>query len=97
MSYLKGRRIEYKVRDKLKKLGAEYVIRSAGSKGIVDLIAFFPTMKKVWLIQVKSSKKKISEKSLSKKYARMHDLEGYYHVFPMIALKQNKELKFIPI
>ena len=39
--YQAGTKFEYKVRDALKAQGAIYVCRSAGSKGPVDLIAFY--------------------------------------------------------
>lgn len=41
-NYERGRAFEYRVRDKLYEMGATIVIRSAGSKTKVDLIALFP-------------------------------------------------------
>ena len=38
-NYLKGRRAEYKLMQKLRKEGASYVMRTAGSHGPVDVIA----------------------------------------------------------
>lgn len=41
-NYERGRAFEYRVRDKLKKDGAVYVMRAAQSKGKVDLLALWP-------------------------------------------------------
>ena len=41
-NYQRGRAFEYRVRDRLKKMGAGYVMRAAQSKGIVDLLALWP-------------------------------------------------------
>ena len=46
--YRAGADFERKVRDVLKEQGAIYVCRSAGSKGPVDLIAFYPARTKSW-------------------------------------------------
>lgn len=67
-NYQRGRAFEYRVRDRLKKDGAAYVMRAAQSKGIVDLLALWPiewhkdgfgipyrTQQTMWLIQVKYS------------------------------------------
>lgn len=67
-NYARGRAFEYRVRDRLKKDGAAYVVRAAQSKGIVDLLALWPWTAEVvadgltmldltppWLIQVKYS------------------------------------------
>lgn len=43
-NYERGRAFEYRVRDKLYKDGAVLVLRSAGSKTKVDLIALFPLL-----------------------------------------------------
>jgi len=45
---------EKRVKRLLKRMGAEKVIQSPGSRGSYDLEAIFPTGKK-WLVQVKSS------------------------------------------
>jgi len=49
--YTSGRRAEWKARDYLRARGY-YVIRSAGSKGLADLVAF-KTGRPVLLVQVK--------------------------------------------
>ncbi|MDP6461269.1 MAG: hypothetical protein QGH59_05765 [Gemmatimonadota bacterium] len=50
--YDKGRRLEYKTRDRLRDDGFT-VVRSAGSKGPVDIVAF--SAKVLRLIQVKAN------------------------------------------
>lgn len=62
-NYSRGRAFEYRVRDRLKKDGAAYVMRAAQSKGIVDLLALWPARSELslrqvpspWLVQVKYS------------------------------------------
>lgn len=59
-NYSRGRAFEYRVRDRLKKDGAAYVMRAAQSKGIVDLLALWPdndplNYPRPWLVQVKYS------------------------------------------
>lgn len=64
-NYSRGRAFEYRTRDKLKKMGAAYVMRAAQSKGIADLLALWPyytgddwPMCRVappWIVQVKYS------------------------------------------
>ena len=41
-NYVKGRRFEYRVRDRLYKDGAVYIMRAAQSKGPVDLLVLWP-------------------------------------------------------
>lgn len=52
-NYLSGRRCEHKVCTSMREAGA-VVTRSAGSKGLWDVVAVFPGV--VWLIQVKRTK-----------------------------------------
>ena len=74
MSYRRGRRLEYRVRDDLKRMGAELVVRSAGSRGPCDLVAIFPDRGEIWLVQVKSTRRAERELEILKK------LEGTYRV-----------------
>ena len=69
--YKSGRAYEYKARKILEREGF-YVIRSAGSRGIIDLVAIKPN--KIKLIQVKSTSRdeiKIPNelKEFAKKYS----------------------------
>lgn len=61
-NYERGRAFEYRARDELYKQGAVIVVRSAGSKTKVDLIALFPALDgimtwpaamEVWIVQCK--------------------------------------------
>lgn len=40
-NYIRGRAFEYKVAKELEARGATLVVRSAGSKGLADLVAFY--------------------------------------------------------
>lgn len=52
----KGIRFEYAIRDQYRKRGW-YVMRSAGSHGVYDLVAFDPVSKVVEFIQLKRGSK----------------------------------------
>lgn len=71
-SYSKGRQLEYDARDRLIALGY-YVIRSAGSKGIIDLVALGPT--DTILVQVKKKGAEYDKKNLDK-LRRLQVVEG---------------------
>lgn len=77
-NYARGRRLEYKIRDELEGMGAELVVRSAGSKGPIDLIAFFPLEREIYLVQVKG--KGLSGRELAKLRREMGPLGGDYRV-----------------
>lgn len=55
--YAQGAAFERSVKAKLEREGALYVVRSAGSKGVADLVAFqspvYRSYPEVWLVQVK--------------------------------------------
>lgn len=60
-NYERGRAFEYRVRDALNLRGAVAVVRSAGSKTKIDLVALFPILDtplyegdmEVWIVQCK--------------------------------------------
>ena len=54
--YTLGVKAEYAARDKLLEMGASLVVRSAGSHGPVDLVAFFPDY--TLLVQIKTTTRK---------------------------------------
>lgn len=76
--YTRGRSAEYYVRNKLEKLGAALVIRSAGSHSPADLISIFPDRGEIWLVQVKQSKRGVSIFKTNLEYAEYKTLEGAY-------------------
>lgn len=72
-AYRRAAAQERRIRDKLYEDGAVYVVRAAGSKGIADLIAFWPHPKPTWLVQAKSGKTKISGKDRMELVDLAHD------------------------
>jgi hypothetical protein len=78
--YRIGRSAEYYVKEKLKKLGAVEISRSAGSHGHADLIAFFPASRQIWLIQVKTSKKGVALSKVKNDFVALTQLEGTWTV-----------------
>jgi hypothetical protein len=95
--YIKGRAIEYRAIKYLEKLGSSHVIRSAGSHGLVDLIAFFPKERVIKLIQVKKHKKGVSENYLKKRYAELGNFNGEWHVESIILVKEKRGFKTLPL
>jgi len=93
--YAKGRLAEYKAIEYLKQLGSSYVVRSTGSHGLIDLIAFFPKEKKIQLIQVKKLKRKVSEDYLKKEYSELKDFNGLWSVEALILTKEKRGFKTI--
>jgi len=53
-NYAIGRQFEYKTMKALRQMGAVHIVRSASSKGIFDLVAFFPDGD-VWCVQCKKN------------------------------------------
>jgi len=53
-------------------------MRSAGSHGPADLIAFFPATREIWLIQVKTSKKGVSPIKVRNDVLALSKLEGHW-------------------
>jgi len=95
--YAKGRSAEYACINYLSKMGANPIVRSAGSKGLIDLVAFFPTKKIIQLIQVKKESGSRSTEYFKKKYAQLKDLEGYYRVESKIFIKKTRGFKILSI
>ena len=88
-SYIKGRNFEYRVKKYYENKGY-YVIRSAGSHGIFDLIAISNT--KVLGIQCRVNKK-IKKDEIEK----MAEFETKYGITPVIAYRNGKKLIIEPI
>jgi Holliday junction resolvase len=79
--YAKGRRLEYMVIESLKRDGW-YTVRSAGSKGIADIVALKPS--KVALVQCSVGKKPF------KQVKPLLDLCRTLNVTPCLAVKGSK-------
>jgi len=86
--YYKGRKIEYLARDSLIRDGW-FVVRSAGSKGIADLVAIRPSrldpkQPEVALIQCSAGKKPLRQ------VQKLLNLCKYLRVTPCLAIKGSK-------
>jgi len=91
--YPRGRSAEYYVRNRLFKIGAKIVTRSAGSHGHADLIAFFPIPRLIWLIQVKTSKRGVTEDKVEKDLVALRQLEGEWTVRAGYAIRTKEGWK----
>lgn len=76
---IKGRKYEWKIRDKYKSLGF-HVTRSAGSKGLFDLIAISVEDKVIRLIQCKHPSTKLSKQAKQTILDDLKTFEGQYTV-----------------
>ena len=78
MSYVKGRAKEHYVIEKLKRLGADLIIRSSRSLGPADLVAVFLEKREIWFIQVKYAKEGVNIEKLREKYKELEALRGQF-------------------
>lgn len=93
-NYVKGRRVEYYIKDTLQKMGAEVVIRSAGSRTPFDLIAIFPRRQEIWLIQVKKDLRYLRRIELQKLRYWALVLNNMYQLTVMVAGKEKGKYVF---
>jgi len=91
-AYDKGRRAEYKVRYVLQGQGY-IVVRSAGSKSPIDLVAINPSTKRILLIQVKSGKSRLRPEEREV----LRNLRGSYEVVPMTTVREGGRLKLVEV
>lgn len=91
--YNRGRRFEYRVKDYLIKKGY-FVIRSAGSKGVADLVAIEPyyNHSKAYLIQCKYGTAKINKQEVVK-LTRLADKVNAIPV--LVGIDSRHSLKFM--
>lgn len=93
MSYRKGAKLEYVVKSKFEKEGY-YVVRSAGSHGIADLVAIYPPLfyhlgNKVILVQCSVKPKSNSEIN------KLLSLCSRLRTVPCLAFKENHKIKIL--
>ena len=77
--YRKGRRLEYKVVNQLRKDGF-LAFRSAGSHSPIDVIGIHAVKKEIRLIQCKAGKSKSAEYNAHKAFKENIHLAGTYKV-----------------
>ncbi len=69
------------------------VIRSAGSKSPIDLVAINPSTKRILLIQVKSGKSRLRPEEREV----LRNLRGSYEVVPMTTVREGGRLKLVEV
>jgi Holliday junction resolvase len=88
-NYRRGARFEYSVRDKLyEKYGAVYVVRSAGSHGVADLVAFF-SWGEVWFVQCKTD-----GNLPNREKEKLFETASAARAQPRLAYKEGSTIKF---
>ena len=95
-SYKKGYRVELLCKQQLLQKGA-YVIRSAASKGLADLIAIYPEKGEIWLIQVKKMNAPKNIETLKKKFEELGKLAGNYKCRSFVFLKIKGKYDFVEV
>jgi len=96
--YKYGHKIELKAKDELIKKGATIVVRSARSLTPIDLIAFFPDRKEIWLIQCKAKQQAPKHKTtLQRRLKDLKTLEGTYACKAIAYMKQDNKYTFIEV
>ena len=89
-SYRKGANFERRVRKKLERMGA-FVVRSAGSKGVFDLIAIFPNGV-IWGVQCKTNPRIHKDER-----SRIINVSKHYPISPILATKVDRKIEFIDL
>lgn len=95
--YVRGRRAEQYVKDLLRSMGADLVVRSAGSRGPVDLVAFFPDEGEVWLVQVKAGSRGLGREERERLEDLAARLQGLYFIRVCAAVKRRGRYEFIAL
>jgi len=91
-AYERGRRAEYRVRYVLQSQGY-LVVRSAGSKTPVDLVAINPSTREILLIQVKSGRSKLTPEERE----ALRGLAGNYTVKALHTVREGNMLKLVEV
>lgn len=94
--YRHGYEVESRCRELLRERGA-VVVRSAGSKGLADLVAIFPEKKEIWLVQVKKAEAPRDLSKLKEKFRGLASLSGTYTCKPVLFMKVGGKYSFIPL
>jgi len=94
--YKYGYLVEHRCREILRGKGA-IVIRSAGSKGLADLVAIFPDRKEIWLVQVKKAEAPNDTSKLKEKFRDLASLSGTYTCKPLLYMKVKGKYEFIDL
>jgi len=94
--YRYGYLVEHRCRELLRQKGA-IVTRSAGSKGIFDLVAIFPEIGEIWLVQCKKKEIRASQKTINRKFSKLAELRGTFFVRTFLFAKQEGKYKFIEV
>jgi Holliday junction resolvase len=93
--YTEGRRIEYKVMAKLKEMGYEMVLRTAGSHSPWDVISYKSDPPHSLWIQVKSGNKKYIDHEKKKWLDCSPTLAPYHHCELWCHVRFAKEFEIV--
>ena len=77
-NYINGRAKEYRILKQLENRDCDIVLRSAGSKSVIDCIGINTNHKTIYLIQ--SKPKSMSQKKKQELYDKYNKLNGMFHV-----------------
>ena len=95
-AYKKGYAVERYCAEKLRQMGF-YVYRSAGSRGLADIIAINPKDNEIWLIQVKKEDAPRDLDKLRERFSGLKNLEGQYSLKSFIFIKVKNRYDFVKL
>ena len=95
-AYKRGYAVERYCAEKLRQMGFD-VYRSAGSRGLADIIAINREHKEAWLIQVKKERAPRDLDKLRERFLGLKELDGQYTLKSFIFIKVNNRYDFVKL
>lgn len=95
-AYKRGYAVERYCAEKLRQMGF-YVYRSAGSRGLADIIAINPKDNEIWLIQVKKEDAPRDLDKLRERFSGLKNLDGQYSLKSFIFIKVKNRYDFVKL
>ncbi|MEM2368438.1 MAG: restriction endonuclease [Candidatus Bathyarchaeia archaeon] len=95
-AYKRGYAVERYCAEKLRQMGF-YVYRSAGSRGLADVIAINPKDGEVWLVQVKKEEAPKELDRLRERFSGLKNMDGQYALKSFIFIKIRNKYEFIKL
>jgi len=94
--YKKGYQVELFCKKQMQLMGAT-VIRSAGSKGLADLVGIYPENREIWLVQVKQAHAPKDLDILREKFKELGKLAGTYTCRCFVFIKVKNKYGFVEV
>lgn len=95
-SYKKGYQVERLCAERLRNKGM-LTFRSAGSRGMADVLAIDPQNKEILLVQVKKEDAPKDIEKLKQRFIGLKKLSGQYQVKSLIFIKVKGKYNFVEL